>query len=885
MLGGIPRDNQSQSMQPMRLNRSFPLLITLAALFAFGHIATAAPDPIKPDLPGFKSRIEPFLSRYCVDCHDDSIQKGDVRLDNIDGDLIAGKSVSLWEDALRRLETGEMPPKKKKTQPTPAERDAVVRWVRHELKKHVTAQLGVPGRVVVRRLSRNEYRNTMRDLLGLPYDIGRDLPPDTTYHGFDHVAAVQELSRSQMLTYLNVARDAIDKAIVSGPRPIMFEYHAQPELDKAGLKWRVTSHGVKENIDAVKAFTSKYRRGRGESAMEPEKWHSTYRFGIRIGDVPDEAKTKTGIWLKAPRRAYNAKGGDWGRLGFRLPYIPRDGGLYRLRIKAGALRKPGLGTPLLTVHVFKKHLADVEVTASADDPQWYEFVFAERDLTDVQIHSDDNRFAKTPVTDIVLNNGYENQGERQGHRGWTVPDGVEIPGVFIDAVEFQANFTADWPPAPHRRILFESPQRNDAEAYAKQVLTRFMSAAFRRPVRHNELAGKMDLFRAAYKAESDFATAIKEPLVATLVSPQFLFLVEDSGADESKRRNLTGYELASRLSYYMWSTMPDAPLLDLAASGKLTQPDVLSAQVDRMLNDPRAAAFHRGFMSQWLGLRKLDDVMIEDDRWVVRTGLRNAMREEPAHFFAEMLRGDHSLLNFIVSDFAVINERLAQHYRIDGVFGQAFRKVALRPEHARGGLLTQGASLVVTTDGMITSPIYRGVWVMEKILDLPPPPAPANVPPLDDAPAKRLSLRDQLAKHREDTSCAACHQKIDPVGWPFERYSILGEYSDYGWGPNWESFHDKKRNKKDLKPDLHGTLPTGQRVETVHDVQSVILEYHQDDVLRSVTKNMLIYALGRPLDISDDEAIAQIIRQVKSKDMKARALIKAVVLSRPFLEK
>ena len=235
----------------------------------------------------------------------------------------------------------------------------------------------------------------------------------------------------------------------------------------------------------------------------------------------------------------------------------------------------------------------------------------------------------------------------------------------------------------------------------------------------------------------------------------------------------------------------------------------------------------------------------------------------------------------------MINERLAQHYRIPGVFGNEFRRVSLPKDSVRGGLLTQASSLAITTDGMITSPIYRGKWVMEKILDLPPPPPPPNVPPLDDAPDGSLTLRDQLKQHREDPNCAACHKKIDPIGWPFENYNILGEHSEYAWGPNWKAFNDPKRTYKNgrPKPDLHGTLPDGTRVEGVADIQRVILENHRDDVLRSVIKNLMIYALGRPLDVTDDATIHNISETLKNCDYRARELVRAVVFSQSFLQK
>ena len=365
---------------------------------------------------------------------------------------------------------------------------------------------------------------------------------------------------------------------------------AQRPAAQKGITVPVDLAALREgNGEGAKKFAAEYRVGRGETKMEADQWNQTYRFDIRTGhghrSLVEEDTTKTGIWLKAPRKAFYSKGADWGRIGLRLPHIPRDGSLYRLRVKAGAKQEKGLGTPLLTIHVFRKLLADIEVTASADKPQWYEFVFAGKDLTDVQIHSDDNRFSKTPVTDIVLNNGYENQGEKKG-RNWEVPKEIELPAVFIDAIEFETNYAATWPPRHHQQLLFDSPNRDQPEKYAGEVLTRFMSRAFRRPVRDSELAGKLELFRQTLEESGDFITAIKESLVATLVSAQFLFLTEDVRLDEDQRRKLDDYELASRLSYSLWATMPDEELLDLAAE----HAKLLSVLIADWAGDADAAA-------------------------------------------------------------------------------------------------------------------------------------------------------------------------------------------------------------------------------------------------------------------------------------------------------
>ena len=544
----------------------------------------------------------------------------------------------------------------------------------------------------------------------------------------------------------------------------------------------------------------------------------------------------------------------------------------------------------MTINVFKKLLADVDVTAPAEDPRWYEFVFAERDLRKMPYPQRDSRFEKTPVTDLVINNNYENPGHKPGHH-WQVSEEVELPSLFIDTVELEYNHHASWPPESHRRILFDSPNSGDPERYAGEVVARFMARAFRRPLRVGELERKMALFRAALDEYGDFLTAIREPLVATLVSPQFLYLAEDAVAataeeeGEAERRPLDDFELASRLSYFLTDTMPDDALLRLAQAGELGKAEVLLGQVERLLDGPRAARFHRGFMGGWLRLDKLDSVMVEDDRWVRSFRFKEIIREEPAQFFAEILRRDLSLLNLLDSDFAVIDERLALHYGIPGVHGNHFRPVSLKPEHRRGGLMTQAASMTLTTDGMITNPIYRGVWVLEKIIDRPPPAAPANVPPLEDAPEERQSLREQFARHRKSSACSSCHRRIDPVGWPFERYGLLGEFSDFGHGPNWARFNDRRSSKTPEKPDLHGLLPDGTRVETVEDLKRVFLERHRGDFARSVVKHMMIYALGRPLDLSDEPVVEEIAAHLAARDFSSRELIRVVVTSRPFLEK
>ena len=864
--------------------RIFRPLIFLTVL-----CGTALGEPrFKPDATGFEQRIVPFLDTYCNNCHDADVQKGDVRFDIIDGDLISGKHTELWMDVLHRLETGEMPPEKKK-QPSSAERHAVEDWIRHELNKHLTVRMGVPGRVVMRRLTRDEYRHTVKDLLGLPYDIGADLPPDTAYKGFKNVAASQELSPEQLEAYLDLARFALERALPTGPRPLTVQYRIEPEKVKEAGQWRVQTHGLAENESAWKEVASHSRHL--QNIKNPAEWQpepTVLHINHKQNTVQSCTTVDEGVWLAASDGLNTGQFNSWGRLHCAFKAMPfTEHARYTLRVKTGAKKQPKLGNPMLTILCRGKLLGHFPVLADAENPEWLTFDFALRDLKSIALHSRDNRSWRAKNRDIILVNGTEFPGEGGGKRTvkrYKLAEGQELPGIFIDAVEFSCDQYSEWPPPQSADILIESPERNRPELYAKDVLTAFMSRAFRRPVRPHEVETKLALFRRKFEATSDFVTAIREPLVATLVSPQFLFINEDHQFTPDRRRPLNDYEIAARLSYFLWQTMPDSDLTKLAAHDKLRDPKVRKLVVDHMLDRPQSRRFTRAFVNQWLRLDKLDGIMVEDDRWTYSDTFKDVIRQEPAEFFHHLLAENLSLYNLIDSDFALVNERLALHYGLPDVYGTHFRPVALSSDSPRGGLMTQAACLTVTTDGMITSPIYRGIWVMDKILDRKPPEAPANVPPLEDAPTERLSLRDQLARHREDAGCAACHKRIDPVGWPFERFGLLGDYSEMGWGPNWERY-SPRHNKKGERPDMHGMMPDGTRVDTVGDLKQVIDQKHRPDVLRSVTRNLLIYALGRPLDLSDRDTVDSILQHLKTNDASARELIYAIVESAPFLEK
>ena len=369
-----------------------------------------------------------------------------------------------------------------------------------------------------------------------------------------------------------------------------------------------------------------------------------------------------------------------------------------------------------------------------------------------------------------------------------------------------------------------------------------------------------------------FESTIKEFLPVILASPNFLYLAEPA----AENKQLTSYELASRLSYFLWSTMPDRQLLDLAGRDELSKPHVLRQQVTRMLEDDRSDEFIRNFVDQWLDLDSVQRVAINKDRhkdfW---DETKAAMQSETRSFFAEILRHDLSALNLIDSDFTMLNDHLAEHYRVANVTGPEFRRVALRPDDRRGGLLTQGSVLYGGSDGKDSHPIRRGVWLLRKLLDDPPPDPPPNVPDLDQTDPKLSGkpLKEQLELHRDNPACANCHQQIDPWGIAFEDYDAVGRWRG-------------TKGDRNFVPDAAAsTLQDGTKIESLQDLKSYLLDHRQEDFARAVTKNLLIYALGRSLDFSDEEFVSELSQEFQENDFRLRSLIEGIVLSEAFQQR
>ncbi len=465
------------------------------------------------------------------------------------------------------------------------------------------------------------------------------------------------------------------------------------------------------------------------------------------------------------------------------------------------------------------------------------------------------------------------------------------PALAIEWVEVEGPLDAEWPPPSHRRLFGDLDLTKSTLAGAEQVLRRFLPRAFRRSISDGEAQPYLKLVRTALKEGQPFEQAMRAGLKMAMCSPHFLFLRERPG-------KLDDSALASRLSYFLWSSMPDEELLQAARRGGLSQPDVLRGQVERMLRSPQAAAFTENFLGQWLNLRQINFTTPDKHLYPEFDELLEwSMVRETHLFFEELLRHDLSVLNLVDSDFTMLNERLARHYGIAGVEGLEFRKAPLRPEHHRGGVLTHGSVLKVSANGTTTSPVLRGVWVLDRILGKPPKPPPANVPAVEPDIRGAITIREQLARHREIGNCASCHKQIDPPGYALENYDPIG-----GWRERYRTLTGKSVHEvvgfQDRKPiygerlvysegsavDAGDILADGRKFADLAGLKKLLLA-DPDQITRALTEKLVVYATGHRLEYSDRDAVEKIVARMREQKYGLRALVHAVVQSELFLNK
>jgi len=827
-----------------------PLMV---AMLLVDRLPAESPRPASPE-QHFAEQIRPFLKTYCYDCHGAEVQESDLRLDTLEADFGKSTSASTWIEVMDKMNLGEMPPEGSPS-PSTTELAHVTHWIADELRQAQRDSLGNEGKVILRRMNRAEYTNTVRDLLHLNFLPGESpesiLPPDGTAEGFDKVSVALMLDPSLLDKYFEVAQRIADKAIVDGPPPFATEtmrLEMEDIAENRAIDYLCASSGIECEEKAIVLMQG-----------------STRSFGVmKYPGTRDEIPVKG---------MYRIRVRAWGERG-------EDGDPVIMRVRQG---HPSADQQLLM---------ETEVT---DQPKIYEIVVP-RDPKcgeyNVSIVNQSG-FQQTSRIGNEIRKQQQEAGTAKDYQRvmrlqsrqqmenltWSKPnpesaDTSKLRKLVVDWLECEGPLYDQWPPKSHEALFFRGEAASQDDAYLREIFSQFLPQAFRRPVTDDEIDKVVQLCRSELAAGETYQDAVRTGLISILCSPKFLYIIEPSSSDQ--RRELTDWELASRLSYFLWSSMPDEQLFQLAENGKLRDPAALAAQVDRMLADEKSQGFVHGFGAQWLKTDEFRNFM-PDARLYKEydEALGEAMVGEVIAFFGEVLQQDESALAFFDADWTMLNERLAEFYGIDGVEGDQFRRVTLPQDSQRGGLLAMAGVAMRGSDGNRTKPVNRGVYVREVLFNDPPNPPPPNAGEVEpNIEGEKLTVRERLIQHQQIASCAACHRTIDCYGLALENFNAIGAWRTHQDGEDFRG-----RNTPPI--DASGTLPNGSEFEGFDQFKLLLLS-QKDRFAQGLAEKMLTYALGRPIEPTDRVLIDQLAETMQANDYTLKSLVHSVVASEAF---
>lgn len=814
------------------------LLIVLVPLIWFGF---GAPTQLAQKAPvaEFAKTVLPFLAENCIVCHSAKKASGELNLEQFKTAAAVMEHREQWEQVLLKLKTGEMPPKGF-PRPDAAELKTVTGWLEAEFDRADRTAKPDPGRVTARRLNRAEYNNTIRDLLGVNFKPADDFPQDDSGYGFDNIGDVLSLSPVLMEKYLTAAETVARTAVFGA----------------AALKPRVER--LRPPTGRIKSTTTPLTDYDLTGLSLPNSLHVTHRFPVEaeyifkvfLGGVRPAGSEPLPLvlWIDGKQvqtfdfdpdgiASFSEDRQDFGSMthDFRVRVPAGD---HWIAISVQRLYEglpPGYGGP----NPSKRPI-----------PPKPEFKPPRRPLPPERIAEIKKQFEARMAEKVPVNEARIT--------------GVDVIGPYnqtqgASAESLKKVFVCGHAAGTHQ------------PACAEKIVGHLAHRAYRRPVTPEEVRKLTTFVTLAKKQGDSFEEGIVQAIQAMLVSPHFLFRLSTATervADSQAPQPIGQHELASRLSYFLWSSMPDDELLQLADQQKLRRPEVLAAQVQRMLKDPKSEALVENFAGQWLELRRLESVKPDRDRFPqFDEYFRMSIRRETELFFDHIIRQDRSLLDFIDADYTFLNERLARFYKVPGVNGPEFRKVTLPAGSNRGGILTQASVLTVSSYTTRTSVVLRGKWILENILNAPPPPAPPGVPTLDESKiGEAASLRQQMEQHRTNPTCAACHARLDPLGFGLENFDAIG---------GWRTMDGK------FPIDASGVLPDGRSFKGVGELKT-ILKADRDAFAEGVTDKLLTYALGRGLERYDRPTVRQIARHVAAKEFKFSSLVMEIVNSLPF---
>ena len=778
-----------------------------------------------------------LLGRYCVACHNRRTLTAGLALDTLDV-ARPETNAATWEHVIRRLRANAMPPAGR-PRPTAAAARAFVEWLEAGLDR-AGLENPDPGRPAVHRLNRAEYANAVRDVFGLEIDADALLPADDEHHGFDNIADVLSVSPTLIERYLAAAR-RISQLVVgdTGLRPVAEVHPVHGALDQDGA--------VSDELP----FGS-----RGGVAVE-------HHF-------PVDGEYVIRVSLRKQEYGYVRGLGRPHQLDVRVDG-ERVGGF-----TVGREWEPGQRPPMGYAGKFE------DIYDSRSFPDWELYA----------LHADEGLEVRTPVTagrhlvglsfhrrpalpegilPLPVDRSSYSYGQNELQAGYPAVSEVQIIGPY------HASGAAG---LPNRNRLFVCEPAGGAageERCARAILSTLARRAYRRPATAADVETLLPFYREGRSA-GGFDAGVQAAVERVLVDPEFLFRIETDppGVAAGAPYRVSGLELASRLSFFLWSSIPDDELLDLAAGGRLREPAVLDRQIERMLADSRSEALIENFAGQWLQLRKLRNATPDTATYTAfDENLREAMRRETELFLQHELREDRPVVNALRADYTFVNERLARHYGIPDVHGVHFRRVEY-PDDTRGGLLGHASLLTITSYANRTSPVVRGVWLLENVLGTPPAPAPPDVPSLPSARegGAPRSVRERLEQHRTNAICASCHNTIDPLGFALEEFDAIGRWrATNGGGTPFDT---------GIPIDASGTLIDGTELHGLAGLRSVILE-REDQFVETVTEKLLTYALGRTLEPYDMPVVRRIARRTAPGDLTWSDLVSSVVKSTPFL--
>jgi mono/diheme cytochrome c family protein len=872
------------AMKPLRLDQPAHVRIAIGCFLVFAFCSNSSATP-----SDFEDIVQPYLKQYCLECHGEKAKAG-YRVDQLGSDFNVFHVADQWKEVIDRINAGDMPPKEK-PRPEIEQSNAVVAWVQQQLREVDLRARNAGGRIPMRRLNRDEYANSIRDLLHIDENLVRplleEMPADGTAEGFDRLAAGLFFDQTQLERSLDAAAKIAAIAVVTTPPKTnrllnKLEFvHRRPPADEVevfpafqhtiprGAKSMFVHPGVVEYIQggptyrrelaewgAIEHFAiSKvvtqdgYYRIRINARVDQRARKEPNRFLLQyamdspiqmVQEIPynDSGVTETMMFLRGP-----VNGEVKGPQVFRL--------LWNHNVDA-VIREPQYTALVSQWTKLRGEMSDA-VTRRATEAELLELK-KQRDALEAQLNA-----WSSPAN--IYNPAMEIE---------------KLPRLLLESIEIEGPIQKTWPPESHQALFFDGDLRDD-EAYIREMFARLLPQAYRRPATNEEVDAVVAIVQEARTASNkSLPEAVRVGLQCLLCSPGFVFLHEPT--KESQARFLNDFEFASRLSYFLWSSMPDDELFSLAKAGTLRKIEVVQSQVQRMLADSKSSRLVRNFGGQWLSVRDYGSVQPAAEYRDYDKPLEQSAKQEPLAFFAEVLHENLPITSFLDSDFLVINERLAKHYGIEGVEGDEFRRVAIKPEHHRGGVLGMAGLMTLLADGTRTLPIRRGSWVLRELFNDPPNAPPPNAGEIQPNTAgKKLTVRERLDMHRSDDVCASCHTKLDPFGLALENYDAIGRWRERF---NGEGF----RGSNGPILDVSGAFPDGTQFNTLAEYKAGLLS-QKDRFARAFSFKLLTYALGRPVGYTDHELLDRLVETLQQNEYRIQPLLQTIVMSETFQTK